>query len=113
MPKTKEEIRIAPASIPPGSRFKGCSSYSIQEMVCIAKDVVYHLEAWETPDGSITRGTLPKEIEGSHFGPGLRAMIHALYASGVTQPALLDFLQNCGVEIAEGQVHNILVGEAA
>ena len=32
--------------------------------------------------------------------------------SGVTQPALFDFVQSTGIEISEGQIHNILMEEA-
>jgi len=73
---------------------------------------VYKLEVWQAPDGSVIRAAVPAEVEGSHFGVDLRALIHGLYANGMTQPAIFQFISNVGIEIAEGQIHNILMGEA-
>ncbi len=55
---------------------------------------------------------MPPGVGGSHFGPDLRALIHGLYASGMTQPALFEFVRRVGIQICEGQIHNILMGEA-
>lgn len=110
--KTKEEIVVKPTDVPNGSRFKGYSTYLIQELTLIPKDVIYKLEVWQAPDGSIIRAQLPPEMEGSHFGADLRTLIHGLYASGMTQPALFEFIRNVGIEISEGQIHNILMKEA-
>jgi Transposase IS66 family len=110
--KTQEEIVVKPTDVPEGSRFKGYAIYSIQELTVTPKDVMYKLEVWQTPDGSTIRALLPKEVEGSHFGSDLRALIHGLYANGMTQPAIFQFIANVGIEISEGQIHNILMGEA-
>ena len=110
--KVKEEIVVKASNIPVGSRFKGYATYSIQELVLTAKDVIYRMELWQTPDGSTIKAALPPGIEGSHFGPGLRALIHGLYASGMTQPALFEFTRSVGIEISEGQIHHILMNEA-
>jgi len=110
--KMREEIVVKPRDLPKGSRFKGYTTYSIQELTLTPKDVVYKLEVWQAPDGSIVRATVPPEVEGSHFGVDLRALIHGLYASGMTQPAIFQFITNVGIEISEGQIHNILMEEA-
>jgi len=74
--------------------------------------VVYRLEVWQAPDGTIIKAPLPPGVEGSHFGPDVRTMIHGVYASGMTQPAIFQFIRNLGIEISEGQIHNILMNEA-
>lgn len=111
-PKIKEEIILKPANLPEGSRFKGFSTYKIQELVVTAKDIVYKIEVWQAPDGSIIRAELPAGTEGSHYGPDLRALIHSLYANGMTQPVIFEFVRNVGIEVSEGQIHNILMNEA-
>ena len=110
--KTKEEIVVKPLDLPQGSRFKGYATYSIQELTLTPKDVVYKLEIWQAPDGSTVRAVLPLGVEGTHFGSDLRALIHGFYASGMTQPAIFQFIKNVGIEISEGQIHSILMGEA-
>ena len=110
--KTREEIVVKLAHVPGGSRFKGYTTYEVQELALTPKDMVYKLEVWQTPDGSVIRAAVPTEVEGTHFGADLRALIHGLYASGMTQPAIFHFISNVGIEISEGQIHNILMGEA-
>ncbi len=110
--KVKEEIVIKPEIIPVGSRFKGYSYYCVEELLLTPKEITYKLEIWQAPDGSIIRARVPKEIEGSHYGPDLRAMIHGLYANGMTQPAIFQFVNSLGIAISEGQIHLILMGEA-
>lgn len=110
--KIREEKCIPPASLPEGSRFKGYQEFVVQEVELIAKDVVYKLEVWEAPDGTIHRGSLPTELNGQHFGSELRALIINLYAQCMTQPCILEFLHNVGIEISSGQIHNILMYES-
>lgn len=110
--KTRQEIRISVLGVPQGSRFKGYQEYAVQELELAPKDVIYKLEVWQTPDGTIMRAILPLAAQGSHFGPQLRALLHNLYALGMTEPGLFDLLKGTGVEISEGQIHNLLMNES-
>jgi hypothetical protein len=110
--KTKEEVLVKVADVPSGARFKGYQTYSIQELMITPKDVTYKLEVWQAPDGTVIRASLPSAIAGSHFGPSLRALVHNLYANGMTQPAIFDFMLGVGIDVSEGQIHNILVSES-
>jgi len=110
--KARQEIRIPALGVPRGSRFKGYQDYAVQELDIIPKDVNYRLEVWQAPDGTVVRSILPQEIQGSHFGHQLRALLHNLYALGMTEPGLFDMLRGFGIEISEGQVHNILMNES-
>ncbi len=111
-PKVQQEVRIPVMEVPEGSRFKGYQTYVVQELEIIPKDITYKLEVWQSPDGRIVRASLPPEVQGSHFGHQLCALVHNLYAVGVTEPGLFDLLKGCGIEISEGQVHNILMNES-
>jgi len=110
--KEKTEIRIPPKTIPEGSRFKGYNEFTVQEVELHAKETVYKLEVWESPDGSILRGKLPSKLQGQHFGPELRALVINLYAQCMTQPCILDFLHGIGIEVSSGQIHNFLMNES-
>lgn len=111
--KIREEVSIPALDVPVGSRFKGYQEYTIQELAITPKDVIYRLEVWQAPDGAVIRAVLPKEVQGSHFGHQLRALLHNLYALGMTEPGLFDLLRDSGIEISDGQVHNILMNESA
>ncbi|MEM7176053.1 MAG: hypothetical protein AAF443_09095, partial [Chlamydiota bacterium] len=110
--KKREEICVKALGVPEGSHFKGHQQYVVQELEIIPKDVIYKLEVWKAPDGSIIRGVLPKEVRGSHFGCQMRALLHNLYALGMTEPGLFELLRETGIEISEGQIHNILMNES-
>ncbi len=110
--KVRQEVRVQALDVPQGSRFKGYQEYAVQELEVIPKDVIYRLEVWQAPDGSVIRAVLPQEVHGSHFGHQLRALLHSLYALGMTEPGLFDLLRGSGIEISEGQVHNILMNES-
>jgi len=111
---TKEisEITIAPENIPKGSRYKGFQPFTVQEVNIIAKEITYKLEVWETPAGEVLHGKLPVELQGQHYGPTLRALETNLYAQGMTQPAIHEFLNGIGIDISTGQVNNILLNES-
>ena len=111
--KVRQEVRVPALGVPPESRFKGYQEYAVQELELTPKDVIYKLEVWQAPDGTVIRALLPSEAQGSHFGPQLRALLHNLYALGMTEPGLFDLLIGAGIEISEGQVHNLLMSESA
>lgn len=111
-PKVQQEVRVPATGVPEGSRFKGYQTYVVQELEIIPKDITYKLEVWQLQDGTVLRASLPLEVKGSHFGCQLRALMHNLYALGMTEPGLCDLLWGSGIEISEGQVHNILLNES-
>ncbi len=110
--RVRQEVRVPALGVPQGSRFKGYQEYAVQELELTPKDVIYKLEVWQAPDGTIVRALLPIEAQGSHFGPQLRALLHNLYALGMTEPGLFDLLRGAGIEVSVGQVHNLLMGES-
>ena len=67
---------------------------------------------WQAPDGTVVRAHLPEDVNGQHFGPILKAFATNLYAHGVTQPALYEFLTGLGFEISAGKTNDILLDEA-
>jgi hypothetical protein len=111
--RQQQEVHIRAENVPTDFRFKGHATYTVQELELIPKDVVYKLDMWEAPDGSILQAKLPKDIQGTHFGPQLCALTHNLYALGMTEPGLFDLLKGLGIDISEGHVHNILMKESA
>lgn len=110
--KKREEIKIAAEDVPQGSRFKGYSEFKVQDLEITVKETTYKLEVWQAPDGAVIRARLPEQYRGRHFGPDLRTLIINLYAQGMTQPAMYDFLKGVGVEISPGQINHILLEDA-
>lgn len=109
--KETSEVVIKPLNIPEGSRFKGYQTFTIQDIILIAKEIIYKLEVWHAPNGDVLRGKLPEELNGQHFGSALRAFTTNLYAQGMTQPAIHEFLRSIGIDLSSGQVNHILLNE--
>ena len=78
-----EERTVTVASPPRGSRFKGCTSFVVQDLVIRAHVVNFRCERWQTPDGSMVMAPLPAGIDG-HFGPELRRFVLAQYHQAQT-----------------------------
>lgn len=104
-----EKVSIAPENIPVGSTFKGYKDFTVQGLIIESHNICYRLERWETPDGSYVEGELPPSVCG-HFTSKLNSYIlYQYYQCHVTQPLLLEQLQEIGIQISSGQINRILV----
>jgi hypothetical protein len=104
-----EEKKIKPEHIPERSIFKGYQEYVVQDLIIQPYNTKYLLERWQTPEGDYIVGKLPQEVSGTHFGPTLTSFILYQYYQGiVTEPLILEELEEFGVDISSGQINNII-----
>lgn len=105
-----EEIRLPFVNAPAGSVSKGFEEYIVQELEIRATATRYLRERVRTLDGHSVLAPLPEDVvPGSHFGPKLIAYIlHQYHHNHVTQPLLLEELEERGVDISAGQLSRIL-----
>jgi len=115
IPKKKKNIKIHQEKeiklekIPQNAKFIGYKEVIVQDIEIKLKNTKYKLAKYETSDGKIITASLPQNLKNGTFGPELRTFILQEYhIKHVTQPLLLEQLQNLGIEISSGQLSNII-----
>ncbi len=105
-----EDKIIQPDFIPEGSSFKGYQDFIIQDIIIGNWNIRYRKARYLTPNGDYITGELSDEISKSHFGSTLTAFILYQYYHGhVTQPLILEQLQEYGIQISKGQINRIII----
>ena len=108
--KIHRTVDVPPPDVPEGSRFKGYEEFTVQDIKFESHNVVYRLERWETPAGDTLKGTLPDGVSQGHFGVTLICFIlYQYYHAQVTQPLILEQLQDVGVDISSGKLNDIII----
>ncbi len=116
-PKTAElEIHktepIEPENLPVGSEFRYYKDFVVQDITVEPCNTRFRLKVYGTPGGGYVCGQLPAHINGKHFGPALiRFILYQNYHCHVTQPLLLEQLQEFDIDISAGQLNNLLIEE--
>jgi len=103
-----EERKIKLPAPPSGSRFKGYTSFVVQDLVLHSHVIDFQCERWLTPDGKVITAPLPEGFDG-HFGPQLRRFVLAQYHQGqTTVPRLVTLLREFGIDISKREVVRLL-----
>jgi hypothetical protein len=103
-----DEERTIKLAAPPGARFKGTTSFVVQDLVIRRHVVDFRRERWLTAEGRMLTAPLPAGING-HFGPELRRFVLAQYHQGqTTAPRLVTLLHTLGILISKREVVRLL-----
>ncbi len=109
----REETRtVDPDILPPDAAFKGYEDVIVQDVVFRTDNVRFRKEKWYSPSAGRTYlADLPPGYTGQ-FGPTLKALIWIWYfASHMSELKIAELLHHTGIQIAEGQISNILIAQ--
>ena len=103
---------IEPEMIPAGSQFRYYKDFVVQDITIEPCNTRFRLKVYETPDGGYVAGKLTAYLNGNHFGQTLiEFILYQYYQCHVTQPLLLEQLDEFGIDISAGQLNNLLIEE--
>jgi hypothetical protein len=106
----EEVLKVDHTKLPPDATFKGHEEVVVQDLILKTENVRFLKEKYYSATEHKTYlAEVPPGYEGQ-FGPGVKALSLALYFSGgLSEPKLLEVLQQAGLVISEGQISNLLV----
>jgi hypothetical protein len=108
----EEKLSVARDQLPADAQFKGYEAVVIQDIQLRTDNIRFLKEKFYSPSQQQTYlAALPAGYAGE-FGPGIRSLVLTLYyGSEMTEPKIVELLQNIGVHISDGQISNLLIKE--
>ena len=108
----EQVVKVEATVLPADAEFKGYEEVVVQDILLRTDNVRFRKEKYYAAS---TRKTylaeLPKGYEGQ-FGPGIKALTLAMYfGMGSSEPKILEFFSNAGIQISDGELSNLLIKE--
>ena len=109
-----QTLAVEPTQLPADAEFKGYEEVVVQDIAIQTHNILFRKEKYYSPSASQTYlAELPRGYEGQ-FGPGIKALVIVLYFGGnMTEPKILAFCHEMGLQISAGQLSNFLIKNQA
>jgi len=110
----EQKLEIDKAILPEDAEFKGYEDVVVQDIVLGTDNVLFRKEKYYSPSTHQSyRAELPRGYSGQ-YGPGIHALCLTLYyGMQASEPKILEFFENVGIRISEGEISNWLIQERA
>ena len=105
-------LEIDKAKLPKDAKFQGYDPVIIQDLRIETDNIRFHrARYYSASEGKNYVAPLPKGYKGQ-FGPTIRSLVVSLYyAAGMSEPKIIEFLEQMGVNISKGKVSSLLTKE--
>jgi len=109
----KLELKIDKSKLPSDAKFKGTRSIIIQDIEFKLNNTEIIIPIYYSKKlGKNIEPEIPFEFRNSEFGPSTWAFIKQMHFEGrLTQNVLWKILKGIGLDISEGQVSNMILGD--
>ncbi len=106
----EQVVEVDPSVLPKDAKFKGHEDVVVQDILLRSDNVLFHKQKYYAASTHKTYlAELPRGYAGQ-FGPGIKALTLALYfGMQASEPKILEFYENVGVQISEGELSNLLI----
>lgn len=106
----EQVVEVDPAILPPDAKFKGYVDVVVQDIVVWTDNVLFHKAKYYAASTQKSyHAELPRGYKGQ-FGPGIQALTLAqYYGMQPSEPKILEFCENVGIQISEGELSNWLI----
>jgi len=106
----EQVLEVDPTILPKDAKFKGYQDVVVQDILLRTDNILFHKQKYYARS---TRKTylaeLPRGYEGQ-FGPGIKALTLVFYYGiGTSEPKILEFFENVGINISSGEISNLLI----
>ena len=108
----EQVLEVDRGRLPTDAVFKGYEEVVVQDIVLRPDNVRFRKEKYYAAS---TRQTYLAELPSGYagqFGPGIKALTLAMYfGMGASEPKILEFFENVGIQISDGELSNLLIKE--
>ena len=106
----EQVLQVDPTVVPPDAQFKGYEEVVVQDVVVHTDNVLFRKEKFYSLSQRKTYlADLPPSYHGE-FGPGIRTLVIIFaFACQMTEPKILEWFRQMGVQISAGQISNLLI----
>lgn len=107
----REQVaEVDPTDLPKDAEFKGYEEVVVQDILLQTDNIrFYKMKYYSASTRKTYLAELPRGYEGQ-FGPGIKALTLVLYYGiGSSEPKILEFFENVGIQISAGEISNLLI----
>jgi len=106
----EQVLEVDPTVLPKDAAFKGYEEVVVQDLLLRTDNIRFYKKKYYSASTCKTYlAELPKGY-GGQFGPGIKSLTLVLYYGiGSSEPKIQEFFQECGIQISEGEISNLLI----
>ena len=106
----EEVLKVDAKQLPADAEYKGYETVVVQDLLVKTENVRFYKEKYYSASRHKTYLAQLPAGYGGQFGPGIKSMILTLYFGvGTSEPKIMEFLVNMGVQISKGEVSELLI----